>query len=92
MGGTVILPALAAILKDDNSPNGAHRPPCPRQLFIFSDGHIDNDRSEILDLLRTYSSNTTAFTFGIGGARFLLCHITRILMKWSSQAPLMRPV
>lgn len=43
-------------------------PTCPRQLFILSDGMMDNKREDILDILRKHSTNTTAFTFGIGGA------------------------
>jgi uncharacterized protein YejL (UPF0352 family) len=48
-------------------------PSCPRQLFILSDGQMDNKREDILDVLRKHSTNTTAFTFGIGGGADVEC-------------------
>lgn len=48
-------------------------PTCPRQLFILSDGMMDNKREDILDILRKHSTNTTAFTFGIGGTADVEC-------------------
>ncbi len=69
MGGTNILSALTAILEGESS-GQSNRPKnasCPRQLFILSDGVMDNKTVDILDLLRKHSDNMTAFTFGIGG-------------------------
>jgi hypothetical protein len=60
MGGTLILQPLQEVLESPVT-SGA-----TRQLFIFTDGHVDNAHDEIFELLRQHSSTTRVFAFGIG--------------------------
>nr|XP_055047561.1 von Willebrand factor A domain-containing protein 5A-like isoform X3 [Misgurnus anguillicaudatus] len=59
MGGTEILLPLKHI----------YRQPCypehPRQLFVFTDGEVENTK-EVLDLVRGHAHSHRCFSFGIG--------------------------
>ncbi|XP_051978636.1 von Willebrand factor A domain-containing protein 5A-like [Xyrauchen texanus] len=78
MGGTEILKPLKHI----------YRQPCypdhPRQLFIFTDGEVQNTK-EVLDLVKSQAYAHRCFSFGIGeGASTAL--ITGMAREGSGQA------
>ncbi|XP_051778079.1 von Willebrand factor A domain-containing protein 5A-like, partial [Erpetoichthys calabaricus] len=58
-GGSEILPALCDIYKK------TCRPGYPRQLFIFTDGEVENTKS-VTDEVKKNSATHRCFTFGIG--------------------------
>ena len=62
LGGTEILPALQAILKQPNQD-------CKRlrQLFILTDGAVSNSQ-ECIQLARAEKKNARVFTLGIGAS------------------------
>ncbi|XP_029964275.1 von Willebrand factor A domain-containing protein 5A-like isoform X17 [Salarias fasciatus] len=59
LGGTEILEALQDIYKQPCIPKQ------PRQLFIFTDGEVDNTK-QVLDLVKKNSGSHRCFSFGIG--------------------------
>jgi hypothetical protein len=62
MGGTALLQPLQDIL---GQPLDMQKCPAGRQLFILTDGEVKNTK-QVLDLIRTTSSTTKVFTFGVG--------------------------
>ncbi|XP_073797918.1 polyamine deacetylase HDAC10 isoform X3 [Danio rerio] len=59
MGGTEILQPLAHIYSQPCIPEH------PRQLFIFTDGEVENTK-EVLDLVKSHAHSHRCFSFGIG--------------------------
>ncbi|KAK2846959.1 hypothetical protein Q5P01_009958 [Channa striata] len=59
LGGTEILEPLKQIYSQSCIPNQ------PRQLFVFTDGEVENTK-EILNLVKKNSSSHRCFSFGIG--------------------------
>jgi Ca-activated chloride channel family protein len=58
LGGTEILPALAAVY-------GAGRTDLPRQLIVMTDGQVTNTEA-VTSLVRKHADTTRVFTLGIG--------------------------
>jgi hypothetical protein len=58
MGGTEILPALRHVLEQNRSE-------LPRQVVVLTDGQVTNTDA-VLELVRSHSSHTRVFSFGIG--------------------------
>jgi len=61
LGGTNIYDPLDSIFKQ------ATKPGYPRQVFILTDGEV-NDKQRCIELVRENVSSTRLFAFGIGGA------------------------
>ncbi|XP_073720739.1 von Willebrand factor A domain-containing protein 5A-like [Misgurnus anguillicaudatus] len=59
MGGTEILQPLKHIYSQPCYPEH------PRQLFVFTDGEVDNTK-EVLDLVKLHAESHRCFSFGIG--------------------------
>ena len=58
LGGTEILPALRHVLEQNRSE-------LPRQVVVLTDGQVTNTDA-VLELVRSHSSHTRVFSFGIG--------------------------
>jgi Ca-activated chloride channel family protein len=58
LGGTEILPALAAVFE-------SRRSELPRQLIVMTDGQVTNTEA-VLALVRKHADTTRVFTLGIG--------------------------
>ncbi|KAL6055822.1 von Willebrand factor A domain-containing protein 5A [Balamuthia mandrillaris] len=59
LGGTSILPPLRHIFGTDSNPD------YPRQIFLLTDGDVDNT-DEVISFVQKSCASTRVFTFGIG--------------------------
>jgi uncharacterized protein with von Willebrand factor type A (vWA) domain len=59
LGGTNILKPLQEVLS--RAPKEGY----PRQLFILTDGEVDNTKA-CVDFVRKHADTTRVFTFGVG--------------------------